>query len=82
MMSRPRLIAFWRKIREMSLATIVSSHPLRQETACSREEPQPKFFPPTRTEPGGTSFAFSFVLSAGSFAKANCGVSVGRTVAM
>jgi hypothetical protein len=41
MMSRPRLIAFWRKIRETSLATIVSSHPFRQETACSREEPQP-----------------------------------------
>ena len=79
---RPRLMAFWRKIRAKLSATTTSSCPCSVETACSREEPQPKFFPATITEPGGTSFAFSLALSAGSSAKACCGVSEGRTVAM
>jgi hypothetical protein len=40
---RPRLTEFWRKIRAIPEATIVNSYPLNVETACSRDEPQPKF---------------------------------------
>ena len=61
---------------------MTNSCPFKHDTACSREEPQPKFFPPTTTLPGGTCFAFSFALNAVSSANANCGVSVGSTVAM
>ena len=81
-MRRPRLMPFWRKMRAKSRATMISSGPLRHDTACSREEPQPKFFPPNRMLPGGICFALSFALKAASSAKANWGVSVGRTVAM
>ena len=80
--SRPRLMPFWRKMRAKLGATMVSSQPLRHEAACSREEPQPKLFPPTRTLPFGTSPPFSFALNVASSTKAYFGVSVGRTVAM
>ncbi len=39
--------------REVAGATTISSCPFRHEAACSREEPQPKFLPPTMTLPGG-----------------------------
>ena len=62
---RPRLMAFCRKMRAKLLATTISSWPFRQDTACSREEPQPKFLPATMTLPGGISFALSRALKSG-----------------
>ena len=49
---RPRLTAFCRKIRANPSATMTRRWPTRVETACSREEPQPKFFPASRMLPG------------------------------
>ncbi len=70
---RPRLIAFWRKIRAKLWATIVSSCPLSAETACSRDDPQPKFFPATMMLPAGTRPHWRAALNSTLSANANCG---------
>ncbi len=52
------------------------------DAACSRDEPQPKFCPPTMMPPGAIAFCWSAVLNVLSSAKQNWGVSDGSTVAM
>ncbi len=79
---RPRLIAFCRKIRANPRAMTTRPWPLIVDAACSRDEPQPKFWPPTMTLPGATDFRCRAPLNALSSAKQNWGVSDGRTVAM
>jgi hypothetical protein len=54
----PRLMQFRKKIRAKLFATTAPTPSfLSAATAYSREEPQPKFSPPTRMSPGRTSFA-------------------------
>jgi hypothetical protein len=77
----PRLHEFCRKMRANPLATTVSSYPFRHEAACSRDDPHPKLLSATMTLPPGTCPALRRALNSKS-AKANCGVSVGSTVAM
>ncbi len=57
---RPTLIAFRKKMRANDSATTYRTPaPFSASGACSRDEPQPKFRPPTITSPGSTDCANS-----------------------
>jgi hypothetical protein len=57
---RPILIAFLKKIRAKDFAiTACTPNAFRTPGACSLEDPQPKFSPPTTKSPGFTFFAKS-----------------------
>ena len=56
----PTLIEFRKKIRANDCAmTTFTPAPMNASGACSREEPQPKFLPPTTMSPSFTFFANS-----------------------
>src|SRR5512138_3039514 len=71
---KPIFMALRKKMRAKDAAmTHFACEPLMAIGACSREDPQPKYCPPTITSPGLTFFAYSGLTSQKTFLASSSG---------